>query len=45
MDKYRKVKTIGRGSFGSAILVTKGERGRSREYVMKVISIRKMNRK
>ena len=37
MDKYEKVKQIGEGSFGKAILVTSKEDGR--QYVIKEIGI------
>lgn len=37
MDKYEKVKKIGEGSFGKAILVKSKEDGR--QYVIKEISI------
>lgn len=37
MDKYEKVKKIGEGSFGKAILVTSKEDGH--QYVIKEIGI------
>lgn len=37
MDKYEKVKKIGEGSFGKAVLVKSKEDGR--QYVIKEISI------
>jgi hypothetical protein len=36
MDKYRKVKTIGKGSFGFAVLVRSAS-SKADYYVMKVI--------
>jgi hypothetical protein len=35
MDQYRKIKVIGKGSFGSALLVSKG----GRQYVMKEVCV------
>ncbi|XP_066487838.1 serine/threonine-protein kinase Nek1 isoform X2 [Tiliqua scincoides] len=43
MDKYIKVKKIGEGSFGKAILVKAKENGR--QYVIKEINISKMSNK
>ena len=37
MDKYRKIKNIGEGSFGKAVLVKHKENGL--HYVVKVISL------
>lgn len=43
MEKYRKLKIIGKGSFGHAILVQSvNDR---KQYVMKVIDVSKMERK
>jgi len=43
MDKYRKVKTVGKGSFGYAVLVQNiADR---KFYIMKVIDVSKMDRK
>ncbi|XP_068175055.1 serine/threonine-protein kinase Nek1 isoform X2 [Antennarius striatus] len=43
MDKYEKVKKIGEGSFGKAVLVKSKEDGR--QYVIKEISISRMSSK
>ncbi|XP_068599346.1 LOW QUALITY PROTEIN: serine/threonine-protein kinase Nek1 [Brachionichthys hirsutus] len=43
MDKYEKVKKIGEGSFGKAVLVKSKEDGR--QYVIKEISISRMSGK
>ena len=37
MDKYRKIKNIGEGSFGKAVLVKHKENGL--QYVVKVTSV------
>ena len=43
MDKYRKLKVIGKGSFGFAVLVQAiADR---QTYVMKIIDVSKMDRK
>jgi len=44
MDKYRKVKVIGKGSFGYAVLV-RAAGSKDELYVMKIIDIAKMDSK
>jgi serine/threonine protein kinase len=43
MDKYRKVKIVGKGSFGYAVLVE--SKKSKRQYIMKIIDISKMDEK
>ena len=43
MDKYRKVKVIGKGSFGYALLVQSVSD--KKLYVMKIIDVSRMDRK
>lgn len=43
MDKYTKVRTIGKGSYGFAVLVKNNETGKL--YIMKVIDIAALDRK
>ena len=43
MDKYRKLKVIGKGSFGFAVLVRSVDDRQT--YVMKIIDVSKMDRK
>ncbi|KAK2953519.1 putative G2-specific protein kinase nimA [Blattamonas nauphoetae] len=43
MNKYQKVKTVGRGSFGAAILVKHKENGR--QYILKEINISQLSKK
>jgi NIMA (never in mitosis gene a)-related kinase len=43
MEKYRKLKVIGKGSFGFAVLVQAVSDRQT--YVMKIIDVSKMDRK
>ena len=43
MEKYRKVKIVGKGSFGYAVLVE--SRKTKKQYIMKIIDISKMDQK
>jgi len=43
MEKYRKLKVIGKGSFGFAVLVQSVNDRQT--YVMKIIDVSKMDRK
>jgi NIMA (never in mitosis gene a)-related kinase len=43
MDKYRKIKIVGKGSFGFAVLVE--SRKNKKQYIMKIIDISKMDQK
>jgi NIMA (never in mitosis gene a)-related kinase len=43
MDKYRKIKVIGKGSFGYALLVQAVSDRKL--YVIKIIDVSKMDRK
>lgn len=43
MEKYRKLKVIGKGSFGFAVLVQAVADRQT--YVMKIIDVSKMDRK
>ena len=43
MDRYRKLKVIGKGSFGYAVLVQSVADRQT--YVMKIIDVSKMDRK
>jgi NIMA (never in mitosis gene a)-related kinase len=43
MEKYRKLKVIGKGSFGYAVLVQSVADRQT--YVMKIIDVSKMDRK
>ena len=43
MEKYRKVKIVGKGSFGYAVLVE--SKKSKKQYIMKIIDISKMDKK
>lgn len=43
MEKYRKVKIVGKGSFGYAVLVE--SKKSKKQYIMKIIDISKMDQK
>lgn len=43
MDKYKKVKIVGKGSFGYAVLVE--SKKTKKQYIMKIIDISKMDQK
>lgn len=43
MERYRKLKVIGKGSFGFAVLVQSVDDRQT--YVMKIIDVSKMDRK
>ncbi len=43
MDKYRKVKIVGKGSFGHAVLVQSTVD--RKQYIMKIIDVSRMERK
>ena len=43
MEKYKKVKIVGKGSFGYAVLVE--SKKTKKQYIMKIIDISKMDQK
>ena len=43
MEKYKKVKIVGKGSFGYAVLVQ--SKKTKKQYIMKIIDISKMDQK
>lgn len=43
MEKYKKVKIVGKGSFGFAVLVE--SKKSKKQYIMKIIDISKMDQK
>jgi NIMA (never in mitosis gene a)-related kinase len=43
MEKYKKVKIVGKGSFGYAVLVESIRN--KKQYIMKIIDISKMDQK
>lgn len=44
MDRYRKIKIVGKGSFGYAVLVHHVS-DKTKNYIMKIIDISKMEKK
>ncbi|KAL4427207.1 hypothetical protein ABPG74_022294 [Tetrahymena malaccensis] len=45
MEKYTKIKVVGKGSFGYAVLVQSNTENNKKYYVIKIIDISKMDRK
>jgi NIMA (never in mitosis gene a)-related kinase len=43
MDKYKKIKIVGKGTFGFAVLVESVRN--KKQYIMKIIDISKMDQK